>query len=79
MEGGKGRGKFMVILTVKGNLTAWASKALQRQAGAAVVKKDGSAVGNALSSKVRMWGLMRGSGEKNGKQMGAAAASGERL
>ena len=68
----------MVILTVEGNLTAWASKAWQVQEGVAVVKKDGSVVGNALSSEQLLGGLMCGSGEKNGKQMGTVAALGRK-
>ncbi|HAT60305.1 MAG TPA: hypothetical protein DCS60_05980 [Opitutae bacterium] len=37
-------------------------------------KKDGYAIGNVLSSKVSMGGLMCGSGENNGKRMDAADA-----
>ncbi|MBN12729.1 MAG: hypothetical protein CMI17_06975 [Opitutaceae bacterium] len=48
------------------------------QEGAAVVKKDGSVVGNALSYKEWLGGLMCGSGEKNGKQMSAVAVLGRK-
>ncbi len=71
-----GKGKFMVPFTDDGNLTSWASKALEAQAGAAVGEKAGSAVGKALSSKVPLGGLMGASAKKKGKQMGTAVALG---
>jgi len=74
LDGGKG--KYLVPFTEEGQLTEWAQKALQAQAGAAVGEKAGSAVGKALASKVPFGGLAAGGAKKKGKQMGAAAAIG---
>ena len=74
LEGGKG--KFLVPFTDDGDLTEWASKALEAQAGAAVGEKAGSAVGKALGAKVPFGGMMGGSAKKKGKQMGTAVALG---
>jgi len=65
-----GRGKFLVPFADDGNLTPWASKALEAQAGAAVGEKAGSAVGNALSSKVPLGWLDARFGQEEGKADG---------
>lgn len=71
-----GKGKFLVPFTDDGQLTAWANKALEAQAGAAVGEKAGSAVGKALATKVPLGGFMGGAAKKKGKQMGTATALG---
>lgn len=74
LEGGQG--KFMVPFTDDGDLTEWASKALEAQAGAAVGEKAGSAVGKALGAKAPFGGLMGASAKKKGKKVGTAVALG---
>jgi len=74
LEGGQG--KFMVPFTDDGDLTEWASKALEAQAGAAVGEKAGSAVGKTLGAKVPFGGLMGASAKKKGKKVGTAVALG---
>ncbi len=53
-----GKGKFLVPFKDDGQMTAWANKALEAQAGAAVGEKAGSAVGKALATKVPLGGFM---------------------
>ena len=69
-------GKYVLPFNDDGELTGWANKALEAQAGAAVGEKAGSAVGKALATKVPLGGFMAGSAKKKGKQVGAATAMG---
>ena len=69
-------GKYVLPFNDEGELTSWANKALEAQAGAAVGEKAGSVVGKALATKVPLGGFMAGSAKKKGKQVGAATAMG---
>lgn len=69
-------GKYFVPYTEKGELTAWAEKAISAQAGAAVGGKLGEEAGKKLASKVPLGGMFAGAIKKKGKSLGAVAAVG---
>jgi hypothetical protein len=70
------KGKYLLTFNDDCTLTAWANKALEAQAVAAVGEKAGSAVGKALATKVPLGGFMEASAKKKGNQESAAAAIG---
>lgn len=69
-------GKYFVPYNAKGELTEWASKAFNAQAGAAVGAKVGEKAGQALASKVPFGGMLAGAAKNKGKELGALAAVG---
>lgn len=69
-------GAFFLPYTSKGELTGWASKALNAQLGAAVGEKAGEEAGKALASKIPFGGLLGGTAKSKGKELGAIAAVG---
>lgn len=69
-------GKYFVPYTTSGELTAWATKAINAQAGAAIGGKAGEEAGKALAAKVPFGGLLAGTAKKKGKQVGAITALG---
>lgn len=69
-------GKYFVPYTAKGELTDWATKALNAQLGAAAGAKVGEEAGKVLASKIPFGGLMAGAAKKKGKELGAIAALG---
>lgn len=69
-------GKYFVPYNAKGELTAWATKAFNAQAGAAVGAKVGEKAGQALAAKVPFGGLLAGAAKNKGKELGALAAVG---
>lgn len=72
------RGKFLLPYDKKGNLTAWATKALNAKLGAAVGEKAGDMASNAVASKVPFGGLAKGFMKKKAKETGVTAALGGR-
>ena len=56
--------KYVLPLNDDGELTGWAKKALEAQAGTAVGEKAGSAVGKALAMKVPLGRMGLGSATK---------------
>jgi len=72
-------GKYYLPYDGKGELTAWAQKALGAQVGAAVGGKIGEKAGQQVASQVPVpfaGALIGGFAKKKGKEMGAAAALG---
>ena len=69
-------GKYFVPYNAKGELTPWATKALNAQLGSAAGAKVGEEAGKALASKVPFGGLMAGAIKKKGKEIGAVTAIG---
>lgn len=69
-------GAYFLPFTSKGELTGWASKAINAQIGAAVGEKAGEEAGKALASKVPFGGLLGGTAKSKGKELGAIAAVG---
>lgn len=69
-------GKYFVPYNAKGEPTAWATKAFNAQAGAAVGAKVGEKAAGALAAKVPLGGLLAGAAKNKGKSLGAFAAIG---
>jgi hypothetical protein len=69
-------GKFLLPFDEAGNPTAWADKALNAQAGAAVGGVVGDKAVGALASKVPFGGLLAGAAKGKVKETGAVVAIG---
>lgn len=69
-------GPYFLPYNSKGELTAWATKAISAQLGAAAGEKAGEEAGKAVLSQVPLGGLFGGAAKKKGKELGAIAAVG---
>ena len=72
-------GKYYLPYDSKGELTAWAQKALGAQVGAAIGGKVGEKAGQQVASQIPVpfaGALVGGFAKKKGKEMGATAALG---
>jgi len=69
-------GRYLLPYDNDGNLTEWAEKSLNAQAGAAVGAKAGEHAGRALASKVPFGGLAAGALKGKSKEIGALTAIG---
>ena len=69
-------GKFVLPFDEAGNLTAWAEKALNAQAGSAVGGMAGEKAAGMLAAKVPFGGFMAGAAKSKAKETGAIVAIG---
>ena len=69
-------GKYMLPFDADGNLTPWADKALNAQAGSAVAGAAGGKAIDAVAGKVPFGGLMSGAFKSKAKETGAVVAIG---
>ena len=70
------KGRFMLPFDEAGNLTAWAEKALNAQAGAAGGGAVGEKATGAVLSKVPFGGFFAGAAKRKAKETGAVMAIG---
>lgn len=69
-------GRYLLPYDNDGNLTEWAHKSLNAQAGAALGAQAGEQAGKTLASKIPFGGLAAGALKGKSKEMGALAAIG---
>ena len=69
-------GKYLFPYSSDGQITAWADKAINAQAGSMVGEKAGEKATSALASKVPFGGLAGGLMKKKGKEIAAVTAIG---
>lgn len=69
-------GKFMLPFDEAGNLTEWADKALNAQAGSAVGGVVGDKAAGAIAAKVPFGGFLAGAAKSKAKETGAVMAIG---